>query len=194
MSDMGDEVYQPDDDASEVREDAGVLEPEDTLIDRGVDSALDEGYSPPEKPLAAETHGTTAEEQREREPLDERLARESDAPAEVVTGSEGRGGEAGSGQRIDQEDPAEVGSAEWAGDERAGTVDELGHDTEAAGRRAGRLLAPDEGTHPDREKDTVGTDVGIDGGAASAEEAAVHVVSESEEPAEAEEGGEPPGS
>jgi hypothetical protein len=42
--------------------------------------------------------------------------------------------------------------------------------------RAGRLVAEDEGAHPDDEEDLVASDVGIDGGAASAEEAAVHVV------------------
>ena len=42
--------------------------------------------------------------------------------------------------------------------------------------RAGRLVAEDEGAHPDDEEDLVARDVGIDGGAASAEEAAVHVV------------------
>jgi hypothetical protein len=41
--------------------------------------------------------------------------------------------------------------------------------------RAGRLVAEDEGSHPDREPDLVARDVGIDGGAATAEEAAVHV-------------------
>ncbi len=42
--------------------------------------------------------------------------------------------------------------------------------------RAGRLVAQDEGAHPDTEADLVAQDAGIDGGAASAEEAAVHVV------------------
>ena len=42
--------------------------------------------------------------------------------------------------------------------------------------RAGRLVAEDEGAHPDDEEDLVASDVGIDGGAASAEEAAIHVV------------------
>ena len=42
--------------------------------------------------------------------------------------------------------------------------------------RAGRLVDPDEGYGEDTEKDLVGTDVGIDGAAASAEEAAVHVI------------------
>src|ERR1022692_4704650 len=41
--------------------------------------------------------------------------------------------------------------------------------------RAGRLVADDEGSHPDREADLVARDVGIDGGAATAEEAAVQV-------------------
>ena len=39
-----------------------------------------------------------------------------------------------------------------------------------------RLVAEDEGAHSDDEEDLVATDVGIDGGAASAEEAAIHVV------------------
>jgi hypothetical protein len=41
--------------------------------------------------------------------------------------------------------------------------------------RAGRLVAQDEGAHPDVEPDLIARDVGIDGGAATAEEAAVHV-------------------
>lgn len=44
--------------------------------------------------------------------------------------------------------------------------------------RAGRLVAPDEGAHPDEEKDAIASDVGRDGQAASAEEAAVHVIEE----------------
>jgi hypothetical protein len=41
--------------------------------------------------------------------------------------------------------------------------------------RSGRLVAEDEGSHPDTEPDLVAHDAGIDGGAATAEEAAVHV-------------------
>jgi hypothetical protein len=41
--------------------------------------------------------------------------------------------------------------------------------------RAGRLVAEDEGAHADAEPDLVARDVGIDAGAASAEEAAVHL-------------------
>lgn len=49
---------------------------------------------------------------------------------------------------------------------------------EVGDERAGRLVDPDEGTGEDVDKDLVGRDVGIDGAAASAEEAAMHVVSE----------------
>ncbi len=45
-------------------------------------------------------------------------------------------------------------------------------------RRAGRLVAPDEGAHEDTERDEVATDVGRAGSAASAEEAAMYVVDE----------------
>jgi hypothetical protein len=41
--------------------------------------------------------------------------------------------------------------------------------------RAGRLVAPDEGAHPDEEKDEIAQDVGPAGYASSAEEAAVHI-------------------
>src|SRR5262252_3348283 len=44
--------------------------------------------------------------------------------------------------------------------------------------RSGRLVADDEGAHPDTEADLVAHDAGIDGGAATAEEAAVHMVDE----------------
>jgi hypothetical protein len=40
------------------------------------------------------------------------------------------------------------------------------------------LVAPDAGFGEDRESELLGSEVGIDGGAASAEEAAVHVIEE----------------
>ena len=51
-------------------------------------------------------------------------------------------------------------------------------DGEVGSERAGRLVDPDGGIGEDVEKDLVGDDVGIDGAAASAEEAAVHVIDE----------------
>lgn len=49
-------------------------------------------------------------------------------------------------------------------------------DGEVGDRRAGRLVDPNRGIGEDTEKDLIGEDVGIDGAAASAEEAAVHIV------------------
>lgn len=112
------------------------LSQEDTLIDRGVDDILDEGYSPPEK----------WKEPRDHETLDELLSEEEPDPA----------------MQLGEDDP----SADFAEDDEVGD------------RRAGRLVAPDEGVNADGESELLATDVGIDGSAASAEEAAVHVIDE----------------
>jgi hypothetical protein len=65
------------------------------------------------------------------------------------------------------------------GDEPGGEGEPV--DPEAGTDRAGRLVAPDEGVRTDTTKETVAEDVGIDGGAAGAEEAAVHVVEDETE-------------
>lgn len=52
-------------------------------------------------------------------------------------------------------------------------------DGEVGEVRAGRLVDPNEGIGPDVDKDLIGEEVGIDGAAASAEEAAVHVIPDS---------------
>ena len=110
------------------------LTQEDTLIDRGVDDLLDEGYSPPDRWRAPRDHET----------LDELLAEEEPDPAMQLDDSE-------------------------VPDEQAG-------DDEVGDRRSGRLVAPDAGFGEDDEAELLGTEVGIDGGAASAEEAAVHII------------------
>ncbi|MGW3243996.1 DUF5709 domain-containing protein [Streptomyces sp. NPDC001070] len=149
-NEMGDEVYQPD--GSEVQDDAGLLEPEDTLDYHGVDQILDEGYSPPERPWAVNKAATTAAGRLQGETLDERLAEE--LPDLPIPDGDG------------------IGDA-WD------TDGEL-IDAEVGGPRAGRLVAPDEGAHYETEG-MVAHDIGIDGAAASAEEAAMHLVPESEE-------------
>lgn len=149
---MGDDVYQPTGDDDEVADDATQLDMENALDERGLDDILDEGYSPPERPLGVGKVGTTAEEQPEGETLDERLAQEVPEPT----------ADAGDG----------LGDA-------PDTDGEL-LDTEAGADRSGRLVAPDEGVGTNREG-TVATDVGIDGAAASAEEAAVHLVPDPED-------------
>jgi hypothetical protein len=70
------------------------------------------------------------------------------------------------GQEVPERDPYDDSDDE----------DDFLDDGEVGDARAGRLVDPDEGLGEDEEKDLVGDDVGIDGAAASAEEAAVHVV------------------
>ncbi|NUP19362.1 MAG: hypothetical protein HOZ81_25395 [Streptomyces sp.] len=144
----GDDVYQPD--ASGQREDSGLLDAEDTLDNDGVDDPLDRGWSPPERPWAVEHSGVTAAERRQGETLDQRLSEELPDPA--------------------PQDGDGLGDAD-------GTDGEL-LDNEVGAMRSGRLVAPDEGAHEDEESALVATDVGIDGAAASAEEAAMHIVDE----------------
>jgi hypothetical protein len=74
-------------------------------------------------------------------------------------------------QRLAQEQP-EPDPYEAAATETEDVGGEVGRE------RAGRLVDEDRGIGPDEEKDLVGEDVGIDGAAASAEEAAVHVFEE----------------
>ncbi|MGW3287572.1 DUF5709 domain-containing protein [Streptomyces sp. NPDC001002] len=144
----GDDVYQPD--GSEIQEDSGLLDPEDTLDDDGVDDPLDRGWSPPERPWAVEHEGVTAAEGQRGETLDQRLA----------------------------EEIPDLGA--YDGDGLGDSDDSDGEllDNEVGDFRSGRLVAPDEGAHEDEESALIATDVGIDGAAASAEEAAMHIVDE----------------
>ena len=73
--------------------------------------------------------------------------------------------------RLAEEEPDIDPYAESDADEDE--ISRRGYETEP---RAGRLVAEDEGFGEDDEADLTATDVGIDGGAASAEEAAIHVV------------------
>ncbi|MFF0790515.1 DUF5709 domain-containing protein [Streptomyces spiralis] len=145
----GDDVYQPDED-SEIKEDTGVLDSEDTLVYDGVEDPLDRGWSPPERPWAVEHTGVTAAERQLGETLDQRLAEELPDLAAP--------------------DGDDIGDCEGADGEVL--------DNEVGAARSGRLVAPDEGAHEDEESALVAMDVGIDGAAASAEEAAMHVVDE----------------
>lgn len=152
---MGDEVYQPTE--SETRDDPYELDLENSLDGYDADATLDEGYSPPEKPLAVNDPGTTAAGQREGASLDQRLTEETP----------------------DVQPPAGDGIGDWPGHEGEPLAESV--DENAVGdERAGRLVrAVDEATlTPDP---VAAGDAGIDGGAASAEEAAVHLT-EPEDP------------
>ncbi len=86
------------------------LQPEDTLVDRGVDDVLDEGYSPPEKWSPAESFGNTAYEEETGETLDQRLAQEEPEPdpyEQAANETENVGGEVGTaraGRLVDEDE------------------------------------------------------------------------------------------
>ncbi len=56
------------------------LQPGDSLIDRGVDDVLDEGYVTPEKWSAAQGYGNTVAEMHQGETLEMRMRQESPEP------------------------------------------------------------------------------------------------------------------
>lgn len=114
----------------------------------GTDPDEDAGWSPPERPWGVGAWGTTVREESAGEGLRGRLSRE-----------------------------LPDGDDDEAGDGLGDTSDTDGEllDDEVGGRRAGRLVE-DDGAWDDEEPELHASDVGIDTGAASAEEGAVHVV------------------
>ena len=142
-------------------EDDGVLDAADTLEGNLGDDPLDEGIAAPERWSAGQRYGTTLGEQRAGESFDQLLA-EEEPDHDPYPG--------------DAPSPSDFAEQEWADEE----LDGLRLD-DSADPRAGRLVAEDEGAHEDEEPDLVARDVGIDGGGAAAEEAAVHVVDHDED-------------
>ncbi len=130
----------------------------DTLDGNLGDDPLDRGVAPPERWSSAIRYGTTAGEQDTGESLDQLLAEEEpDAVPEV-----------------DDERPEDIEGDKDAADE---DIDGLLLD-DGPDPRAGRLVAEDEEGYRDDDGELVAHDVGVDGAAATAEEAAVHVVDE----------------
>lgn len=130
---MSEHIELPDPDGDGVEQ----LQPDDTLIDRGVADVLDEGYIAPDNWSPAQGFGNTAEEMRRGETLE---------------------------MRVTQELPEATGPDEtpWNPD---GELREVGS------TRAGRLVD----VHG-KDGESLARSVGIDGGAASAEEAAMHII------------------
>ncbi|WP_297739703.1 DUF5709 domain-containing protein [uncultured Tessaracoccus sp.] len=116
------------------------LQAGDTLIDRGVDDVLDEGYILPDNWGPGMGYGTTAAEMRQGESIDMRAKQEEP-----------------------EHDPQKLG----------GKWNPLFEDREVGKQRAGRLVVGDD--------HNVGREMGISGGAASAEEAAMHIIDEDDE-------------
>ena len=128
----------------------------DTLEGNPGDDPLDKGVAPPERWSAGMREAWNGEE--ENEPLDERLSEE--VPDET----------AGDDDDDENETSADV------------TRRERDDDPDA---RAGRLADGgeyDDGDEPDdADGELVARDAGIDGGGASAEEAAIHVIDDPED-------------
>lgn len=119
------------------------LQSADTLIDRGVDDVLDEGYIAPDNWSPAQGFGNTPEEMREGETLE---------------------------MRVKQEEPeaSAPDDTPW---------NPTGENREVGSARAGRLVDANRGVGGiDSTHESVAFSVGIDGGAASAEEAAMHII------------------
>ena len=131
------------------------------------------GYSVDDEDQPQSTLDSLSDSDRVAEPLDEGYS-----PPEKWSPAEGYGNtpyEEQVGETLDQRIAQEVPEP----DPYEAAAEEGEHvEGEVGDRRAGRLVAEDEGIAEDTEADLVAEDVGINGGAASAEEAAVHVIEE----------------
>jgi hypothetical protein len=146
---------------SEDLRDYEVLDGDDTLDGNPGDDPLDRGVATPERYSAGMRYALEGEE--DSESLDELLAEEE--PDDVA-------------------DPEED---DWDENATEQDVARLRRD-DVADPRAGRLVTPDESAYDDGdtavvlEDELVARDEGIDGGGASAEEAALHVTDGDEVP------------
>jgi hypothetical protein len=129
----------------------------DTLDGPPGDDPLDRGVVVPQHWSSAMRYGTTGAEQEQGESLDQLLAEEEP--------------EAGETDLADDASPDVADDPDAAEEDVDGLLLDDGPDP-----RAGRLVATDDESDPDVEADLVARDAGIDGGAATAEEAAMHVV------------------
>jgi hypothetical protein len=132
--------------------DEQTLPPEESLDDDETGLDPEEGYSPPERPRGVTAWGVTAEEEEEPEDFDRRLA---------------------------QEEPDVDDSADGDGIGDTDDTDGEPVDDEVGGARSGRLVQEDVDEFDSR--DLWARDVGVDGAASSAEEAAVHVVDDEDD-------------
>lgn len=112
------------------------LQPDDTLIDRGVDDVLDEGYIAPDHWSPGMGFGNTPAEMRQGETLEQRVVQET--PEATM-----------------------ADDSPWNPE---------GEEREVGAVRAPRLVVGDQADG------AVASSVGLAGGAASAEEAAMHII------------------
>ncbi|GAA3609631.1 DUF5709 domain-containing protein [Marihabitans asiaticum] len=146
--------------------DPGQLQPEDTLDGELGSDVLDTGYTADDRPRGDEGWGRV--EPDHHDSIEDRIAQEEADPASAYGAPDNESGM--DRERIGGDDPDAIDADDdWLGDGEVGD------------ERAGRLVAPDQGDGNDTEDEAWGRDVGVDGGAASAEEASMHVIGERDE-------------
>ncbi|MDG4767648.1 DUF5709 domain-containing protein [Solwaraspora sp. WMMD406] len=135
---------------------------------------------PGDVPMAVDHFGNTAQEQRDGESLDYKVARESletpvrdllSGPADPALGDEADSERAAAQAQLDADviDPGPSSDPD-----SPVSVYDHGRLGGSADGMVGRLVEPDEGAHSDAEPDAVAADAGAAGGGASAEELAIH--------------------
>jgi hypothetical protein len=131
------------------------------------------GYSVDDEDQPQSTGDSLTESDRVAEPLDEGYSPPEKWSAAQKFGNTPLEEQMGESldQRLDQEVP-EPDPYEEAANQGENVSGEVGEE------RSGRLVSEDEGVAEDTEKDMVAEDIGVDGAAASAEEAAVHTIDE----------------
>jgi Family of unknown function (DUF5709) len=130
---------------------------------------------PSDVPLAVDRYGTTAEEARQGEPLDYKLAQEQ--PERHRTGPGDDEGDALT-EDVDNLEGASIAPIQPNPDSPVSMYDIPGEFDSDRGAPVGRLVEPDEGVREDDEKDMIAFDTGEAGGGPTAEEAAIHEVRE----------------
>jgi len=133
---------------------------------------------PSDRPVAVDRYGTTAEEQRAGESLDDRLAQEQpDVQPEDPLDSPG----ALADEAIDEQGAAQArldadvyGESPTSDPNSPVSLYDHGQLDGTSGGPVGRLVEPDQGGLVDDEPDNIAYDAGAAGGGASAEELAIH--------------------
>ena len=144
-------------------------------VDDGVDAGMgqdelldteegdNEPWSPPDLQPRGTEYGTTVEEQRQGESLEQRIQQEVPDPGTAYGAPDNEGG-LDPEPRVGGDDPDSIDASQ----------DFLG-DAEVGDGAVGQLADPDEGTREDHEPELLGEELGSERDQ-SAEEQAMHVV------------------
>lgn len=143
-------------------DDEDQLQPEDTLD--GTMDPLDVGYQTADRLQGVTAWGTTAEEERTDETIEQRIGQEVPDPDSAYGAPDNESG-LDVDPRIGGDDPDSIpADQDWVGE---------------SAEHVGRLVAPDEGLEPDTEKDMIARGTGNPDD--SPEGSAMHYVDDSQE-------------